>query len=893
MTFRNHRTLAAALLALGVLSAGGCHKSRGHSSYSSSGSSIFTTDTFPGAAVHDGDVADDKRAWSPPGTDVILGTLKCTPNGDRGTMMATYGVQSTGISTTNTLMAQYYDGSVWTTPVVLTATDANFLAGSVVFTSIVHAWINTAENAADTASDRDGDCVIFWSANDADGDGALTLDDVNRNLYATYFNSRGSSDISKRYGFQEFASRLSTQDELGEDVTSFGVATDGLCGEARWETGANFYRYGQETTGIVAFWNQRENNDAVLGFDDRALYAAPVQLDAAVASDLPLSTGAGIGVATRITINGMGASDAGTSSEETQVDHQFVSYNGFLAFRVVANNTTAGDDTASHVFDPAGSTYNGATASGEDASLEAVTFDLVTGAAGPAVLLHLTVPVSSTVDTLRNDADFIHKNLGAFASDQQYTFGPDEGLAYIVMFAVESINDTNDSKTDLGDLSGIAMYEVSAPAGTLISANSVSLADPTIADFIDSRKISARISRNGDYVLLAWVQADATGVTADVTIKAAEYLTTRPAEDGTFTILPVSSTLSSPVNAIPDTDGFSINSFAFQDALGYICGQQSDPDVMNLVVDHPDGVTDRLLLSRLTADLLVPVSLGVTTTVLETDDLGTWTPAFNINDDGQAYKITDSGEGGNVFAVYASDVDSTGGTDIRVFAERTGFSSGAGPIDSNVTFREANYQAFTFVSTPPGQEIGVFDPVSGVDSEERPHGARSIHVFFREQKTSESSGNGLALRTRVFDTGDNGLSFGDSFVPNAGTTYSGAFDLDLPFIDPGLSEDAVVRGIAVDGDTVGVWFSETGHIYYQEFNPDSNLGWINDGGVSDPLLVDDDTDAETGSNEPVGFFHLFVARTCTCNTLHGATVFYSKTPDDFSTAERLHVRSRE
>ena len=37
-----------------------------------------------------------------------------------------------------------------------------------------------------------------------------------------------------------------------------------------------------------------------------------------------------------------------------------------------------------------------------------------------------TVPVSNTVDTLRNDADFLNKNGSVFASDQQYTFGHDQ-----------------------------------------------------------------------------------------------------------------------------------------------------------------------------------------------------------------------------------------------------------------------------------------------------------------------------------------------------------------------------------------------------------------------------------------------------------------------------------
>jgi hypothetical protein len=617
-----------------------------------------------------------------------------------------------------------------------------------------------------------------------------------------------------------------------------------------------------------------------------------VQLDAPVSADLPLATGAGITAPARLLINGMGASDTGSSSEETQVDHQFVSYNGFLAFRVVANNTTAGDDTATHVFDPGGSNYNGPTAAGEDASLEAVTFNLATGTVSAPVLLHLTTPVSSPVDTLRNDADFLHTLGTAFSDPQQDTFGPDEGLANIVMFAAETDDDPDDSKLDAVQATVLAVYEVDASTGGLLEASAVSVDDPSISDPIDSRLVSARISRNGDYVMLGWLQREAGGV-ADAALKVAEYLTTRPASDGTFTIPPLASTLSAPVTVNADTDGIGVAGFAFQDNLGYICGAQSDPDVMNIAYAHPDAVTDRLFVGRVVADLITPVAPVVTTSLLEVDDQYVYSLGNLVNDAGFAYKITDSGEGGNVFAVYNADVDPTSGTDIRVFSERTGLSAGAGPIDSNEPFREAGFQDFTLIATPAGQDIGVFDPVAMQDSEFRPHGSQLIHVLFREQKSSKASGLGFALRTRVFDTSDNGLSFGDSFFPGAGTAFVKPFDLDLPLVDPGLAEDAELRGIAVDGFTVGIWYTELGHIYYQEYNPDVNFGWVTTDGVSNPLLVDDDTNAETSSNEPVGFFYLFVTSTCSCSDLHGATVFYSKTADDFSSAERIHVRSRE
>ncbi len=890
-TGRHPLTFPALLAAVLLLGLAGCKK--GSSGSSSGGGSDYDLTAFPGAPVGDGDVGDDGKGFSPPGTDMIAGSLKCTPNGDRGTMMVTYGVMSGDPPVVN-LIAQYYDGESWTPPVVLGATDASSALGSVTFSGVVHGWLNTSENAADTASDRDGDCVIFWQARDADDDGILTPDGVNRNLYSTYFNARQSTDISKAFGFQTSASRLSVEDEAGEDVTSFGIATDGLIGEARWEVGRNSYRYGEETSGMVVFWNQRENVDAKDGFEDRALYYCTVALDAPVTSDLPLTAGAGIGAPVRLVIASLGGSDAGTSSAETQVDTCFITYNNVLAFRVAANNLTSDPDVATHVFDGGASDYNGPSAAGEDASLEAVSFDLAAGTVSTAVVLHSSAPVSSTTDSLRNDADFIHRNAELFTTAQPSMFGPDEGIAVVVLLSAESIDDTNDSKADPADAGGLAVSEIDPATGALLSHGLVSTGDPAVSDFVDSRNVSARISRNGDYLLVAWLQDAAGSSFIDRTLFAAQYLTTRPDGDGLFVLPALGASLSAPVPVNAETDGFDVQNFAWQEGLAYVCGGQSDPDVMNLAWSHPDAAGDRLFSGKVLASREAPVAPAATPTLLASCDSAVWALAPAVNDAGQEYRIIDSGEGGNVFAVYNIDIDATGSSDIRVHARRTGLAAGSGPVDSNVDFREAGHQNFTLIGTPAGESIGLFDPVSDEDSGDRPHGFSRIHLFFREQKTSVAAGTGMALRTRAFDTSDNGLTFGNSFTPNAGDSFADPFDLDLPLIDPAASEDAEVRGITVEEDSVGVFFTETGHIWYQEFHDNgAALGWINDTGVSTPLLVDDDVTAESESDDTIASFELFVTRTGTCSTLHGATVFFTKIADDGTFNERLRVRIRE
>ncbi|NUN49929.1 MAG: hypothetical protein HUU15_13970, partial [Candidatus Brocadiae bacterium] len=66
MTGRNWWTVAL-VLGLSLLAVTGCRKKGSRRTTNISGADIFTTDTFPGAEVQDGNVADDKRAFSPSG----------------------------------------------------------------------------------------------------------------------------------------------------------------------------------------------------------------------------------------------------------------------------------------------------------------------------------------------------------------------------------------------------------------------------------------------------------------------------------------------------------------------------------------------------------------------------------------------------------------------------------------------------------------------------------------------------------------------------------------------------------------------------------------------------------------------------------------------------------
>ena len=57
-----------------------------------------------------------------------------------------------------------------------------------------------------------------------------------------------------------------------------------------------------------------------------------------------------------------------------------------------------------------------------------------------------------------------------------------------------------------------------------------------------------RLSRNGDYMWFAWIENVDSGVT-DAGLWAAQYLTTRPDEDGLFAIRPCPTRSAPPTTS--------------------------------------------------------------------------------------------------------------------------------------------------------------------------------------------------------------------------------------------------------------------------------------------------------------------------------------------------------
>lgn len=867
----------AILLCLTMLATGCRRRRRGGNTTITKSSDIFTTDSFPGSPVQNGNVADDKRAMSNSG-ETFQDGFKMTFNGDRNAAMVTYNAG-------DAFYAHYYDGETWTPPVFLGAIDAQLNSG-VDGRQVVHAFVNTENHTDSAARARNGDCLIFWSALDTDDDGGATADDVNGVLFATYFDASYYNVPGRRYGFQEFAVRVSvSQDEDSEDVLTFGVASDGLIGEANWGPNRNAYEWGDPTTSIVAFWNQLENNDGDTSPEDVATYFAWFNLAQAGDEDLPLLPAADV----RISTVNFGALDTGVESHETKVDDRYVTYNNVLFMRCGADENAGGDDGVTGRIRFNRNYFNDTIQLDDDITLQVTSFDLTDGDRSPTLSLHDTDP--DATDATENSAEFIREDGGFFRG--RHVFGSDEGLACLVFPFVQLIQDPNGDFSDIANDGRLTIAEIDEATGTILADAHLDLEQGGASDTVEEGAVDLRLSRNGDYIWFAWREVSETGGSFENALWTAQFLTTRPDEDGLFALPSLGDALSGTVQVNADVDGEPVTWFAFQAGLTYVCGSQSDPDVMNLFYQQSDAANDEVFVVRLEADLIAaPVGPTRTTSSLEVfEDFVQSFIGDAINDEGFHFHATDSGEGGNFVAFYVEDIDPIG-TDLRLFAERTGIGAGTAEIDSAVDFRQMSFGSRVRVTnTPKGDRIGSFDPVTLEDSPDRPHPAELVHVFFEETESTETNGMGFALRTRRFRGSDDSTVLGDTFVPPAGTDFQPPFDLDLPLQDPTTASDADFIGVETLETTVGVWFSELGHLYYQEFNiandRSDDIGWSQIDGESNPFLIDDDTDIEVSS------FVALRRRSGVCDQLELGAIFWTKVLDDNNGNPRLQVRVRD
>jgi hypothetical protein len=585
LTGKRFWTLAL-VLGLCVLATAGCRRKKSDGTTINT-SGIFTTDNFPGASVQDNNVSDDKRAFSTHTDDYNGGSLVCTHNGDRGTIMVTYSVD-------DMIFAHYYDSSTWTTGVALRHFDS--FTGTTDAGEIVHAFINTGNNGSSEAEDRDGDCLIFWNAVDFDTDGGAGGDESNQCEYVSYFDVSHFQEADLNHGFDIdplspgffYAQRVSSLEFSGEDVLFQGLVTDGICGEARWVDGGNVYSYGDDTTAIFVFYHQNEEKS--VGVFDETTQTAGFDLDSGIDEEFPLVPT----LDTEIAINGFGASDSGIDCQETAVGEEYASYNSVLFFKVVSLDGAGFGGVPAYGPGNFSAFYNGADV---DVTLQYTHFNFGTFALFTD-WANTVDPDSDAVSVDDLGSDFSRGfNLGFLGSTGLTTFGRDEGLSCLTTFFIECYDADNTAGNGWsgdGNEPDIAIAEISEETGTLLND-----AEPSILNIdevgvnndIPNGFFHAQISRNGDYVWVAYIMINGQGASDDYNPEFVQYLTTRVDGDG----LPVpvallTSSLGFPIQFDED-DGIGGGYYwqMFQENLGYRCGIQSDAQEMCWFWSRPDS----------------------------------------------------------------------------------------------------------------------------------------------------------------------------------------------------------------------------------------------------------------------------------------------------------------
>lgn len=894
LTGKRFWTLAM-VLGLCVLATAGCRRKKSNDSTINT-SGVFTTDNFPGASVQDNNVSDDKRAFSTHTDDYNGGTLVCTHNGDRGTIMVTYSVD-------DMIFAHYYDGSTWTTGVALRHFDS--FTGTTDAGEIVHAFINTDGDTRADAADRSGDCLIFWNATDFDTDGGAGGDESNQVLYVSYFHVRHAAEADLNHGFDIdpsdpgffWAQRVSSLEFAGENVQFQGLVTEGLCGEARWIDGGNVYSYGDATFSIFVFYHQQE--EKFVGVFDETTQASGFDLDFVVDEEFPLIPAGDV----EVPIQTFGASDSGSDSQESCVGVEYASYNDVLFRRVRSFDGSFATSLPG---------FQG-TAPGIDIdiTLQYTFFDSGT--------FTLSTDCVNTVDPNSLATGFDEMNsdmsraasLGFLGSTGLTTYGRDEGLSCLVTFFGQSYDADHTAVPGLfgdGNEQVVAVAEIDEETGVFLNDSEASVLpfpEVTVINFVNQGWLHSQISRNGDYIWVVYARTNGIGTFDDNTPEFVQYLTTRVDSDGNPVAIPLLSvTLSAPHQTDPE-DGMGGYFFTmFQDNLGYRCGFQSDAMTMNHYwsVNDTGSANSLIYTHELIADVDGIVGGEIVTgaaVLIDEDCSGFHNINSSVNVSHLTFNATDAGQDGDIFYAMTWDENDTNGiSDVFISAGRYGVTA-ASPtvIGSGIFQRQAAYggeQSLDLVSTPAGADIGQFDVVGGSYDGGAHHGPEFVHIFFREAETSSEpfsadTETGWAFRTRVYNTGDVGSTFGDDFVPNAGSIFRKPFDLDLPFIDPDTFDDAEPITYLVCENTVVVIFEQNGHLYYQEGNPGSNsdeaTGWREEAlGVSDPALIDDDT------TELLAFFEEVCSMACTCCDIENAAIFWVKNLDDGSGVDRLQVR---
>ncbi|MHC4601515.1 MAG: hypothetical protein ACYS47_21180, partial [Planctomycetota bacterium] len=366
---------------------------------------------------------------------------------------------------------------------------------------------------------------------------------------------------------------------------------------------------------------------------------------------------------------------------------------------------------------------------------------------------------------------------------------------------------------------------------------------------------NAVMNRTGEWILVPWRQDQASTIPVAalwMNVIQTPRIASPPA---------LGLAVSGAVRVDQALGGQAVTDFTVQAETGF-GGFQSDRDRIGLAWAQSSGAgLDTLRFNTASVTLGSPPAAAIGSEGSVDFNLGTLSiPTVTVLDGGGL-----GGTPGAPILYYVRDARSSAPTSVRAYQYRSGageieVGSLAGGIGGTYHPREA--QQVRALSTPRNDDVVNHPDWAGL----------AHHVFVTEFRFLDSAGS-IALRHRIFDKNSTAIGGADRFTPVADGVTPPAT------VDTGVDVGPIWLGTAQAGETVGLFFEQGDHVWYNEFDAASR-SWL-----ANPALVDD------RRPEPATFPGLLLPfDRDDPDDLHGAAVYWRKSFS--STTSRLFIRAR-
>ncbi len=765
-------------------------------------------------------------------TDTVVGRLSGTSDSIQSTVPSInqYPIYRYSI------WASYFNGSAFTPWVEVRGPyDTSYSGQCMAMYSLRVAYLNTQGNSAAQGGNRVGDAVILFSSIENDA-----VADVR--LFGSYFDATHAavpvlaSNPSVKYGFNTEAYAINNNSDT-TDVKAVGFMTDGLyMMTPEFGESFDFFMNGNHVTFLGAVWTEESRVPNLEGF----LFSANFDL-----SDSN-------------TANEFSAPAQFTPATTMDSDDRFESklvVTGDVIFYQVMLEYEAG--MLNHRI------------------LEAADWDKTNGVLRHATRLTRTDPTT----TVYGNIDELHAFGSAYGLSKTYAVGFEEGY------------DEGGYNIDADVMLYIFDPATGAAQVAEIDRNT------TNANDCEAYNLIADVNRTSEVIFVGWMQYFDSANQSDCFFMQAVQTT------GAGRTL-ANSILASPLRMNNDYQSASsyadVRNFSFSgDMMGVLTFTSDYLRLNTIFLQEPDTAdSDNVSLhtSYIKVTLGGTVSTPPTATGGPTGDKTIWT---NDTDDSvwssldmRNFACLDSGTNGEPIVYFIGDGDGTpldedpgDPSESRLFVW-DGRMTTPVAVEISGDCTDCGISTFGFSNSRQVRAFRVqptaFSAYTGAGTENNPPDYH--HVIIIEER--DMPGSWAALRHRCFDLNSTAPQIQQKFFP-ALTQQPFTIDCDSPAESRMLNLWLQGPPLNLRDNTLGVYFLQDGHIYYNEYTPGAATTWYLENGATAPRMVDDESDGDVVWS---AVYLVPPFEIGTWDILSGSAVFYVKT---IGSEDMLFVRVRD